>query len=195
MCEMNWFQGLWCWFTNNHEELRPAALLFVGLLGLGIAVWRARIADQQAAAARSQSETAEKNLINERSKSGVELLGHNSIAVRLGAIYALIEMADLYPESVRPRVAKMFQAHLTYPPTFASSRGEHFKGKVDYESPDTVEIINLTNPGRLKPYSDNIVLPSETPFCIENGKVKANPVYEDYEDWRYAEKRTPTYQP
>lgn len=185
--------GYWCWFTNNHEEIRTAAFILAGALGIGVAIWRTQVANKQAIAARSQSKTAEMSLVNERSKSGIELLGHRNVTVRLGAIFTLIELADLYPEELPKRVAKMFQAHLTYPPTFGADRGEHREGNVDYQSPDTVEIIRLINSGILKPATDEMSLPDGAPFRIKQGRVEANPDHSHYELWEYAAHSPPTY--
>ena len=185
--------GFWCWFTNNHEEMRTAAFILAGLLGIGIAIWRTHVANKQADAALSQSKTAEMSLVNERSKSGIELLGHRNVTVRLGAIFTLVELAGLYPDELPQRVAKMFQAHLTYPPTFGTDRGGHKKGNVDYKSPDTVEIIKLINSGSLKPATDGMSLPYGAPFRIVEGKVKANPDHSDYEKWKFAAFGPPTY--
>ena len=179
--------GLWLcpWLDPRgcREDIYRFGLLFGGGVGLLFACWRIQIADKQAAAAQSQSETAEKNFLNEQFKSGVELLGHDRMPCRLGGISTLVEMAELHRETAYQRVLKLFEAFLSYPPGFASDQGNHKKKEVDYGSQDTVEIIRIINCGRLKT-EDGISLPQGGAFIVKEGYVKANPEHSDYKNGR-----------
>ena len=130
----------WDWLTQQESPsatIRNAGLVIAAPVALILAVWRSIIAQKQAG-------TAEKNLINEQFKSGIELLGHESAMVRLGGIYTLSEMGDLYSETLYVRVMKLFETFLTHPPTFESDQ-EHKKGEVDFGSRDILENLKIIN--------------------------------------------------
>ena len=137
----------WCWFENNHEAIRTLALVLAGIIGLGLAWWRARTADRQARATQLQSETAEKNLLNEQFKSGVDLFTRSegslggSLVTRLGGAATLAEMARLYPDVLHVRVMELFAAFLRYNPS-RYGQGAPEEGRIDFDSPDNREIVN-----------------------------------------------------
>lgn len=117
------------------ENVTDIALLVVAVLALGVAAWRSHIADKEA-------ETASQSLSNERFKSGVELLAHKNMAVRLGGVAALGEMARLQPETYHLRVMEIFAAFLALPPRFQGGRND---GEIDFDSADTVKIVGSIN--------------------------------------------------
>ena len=111
------------------EQLTDIAPTLVALFALGIAVWRIRIADKQAG-------TASQSLSNERFMSAVELLGHRNMAIRLGGVAALAEMARSQPKAYHLRVMEIFAAFLAYPPR---QRGSDNTEEIDFHSADTVK--------------------------------------------------------
>ena len=140
----------WCWFQGNHEEIRTLALVVAGIVGISFAGWRARIADRQARATQLQSETAEKNLLNEQFKSGVELFIRSegsvggSLVARLGGAATLAETARLYPEVQHVRVMELFAAFLRFNPS-RYGEGAPKQGEIDFDSPDNREIVKAIN--------------------------------------------------
>ena len=168
----------WNCFVGNHEAIRTVTLFVAAGLGLALALWRTLTSHKQ-------SKTAEKNLINEQFKSGVELLGHKNPTVRLGGISTLSEMAGLYPETLYARVMSLFETFLTYPPEFGSNQENHLKGEVDYGSRDTLEIlriINARNPQQCEEYPFRF--PSGVAFVATKNEVKPNEKHPDYEKWK-----------
>lgn len=134
------------WLSNNHEEIRTAAFIVAGIGGFLFAWWRARIADKQANAAQQQSKTAEKGLLNEQFKSGVELFTYHdkerpggSLVTRFAGVVILTEMAKLYPETLHMRVMELFVNFLHYNP----SRYDDGKGAIDVKSPDNRAIMDF----------------------------------------------------
>ena len=68
--------------VSNSETLRNVGLLIAGVLAIVFAGWRAWVAERQADAARGQTETAQKGLLNERYQRGAQMLGSHVLAVR-----------------------------------------------------------------------------------------------------------------
>ena len=169
----------WDWLTQQESPsatIRNAGLVIAAPVALILAVWRSIIAQKQAG-------TAEKNLINEQFKSGIELLGHESATVRLGGISTLSEMGDLYSETLYVRVMKLFETFLTHPPTFESDQ-EHKKGEVDYGSRDIREILKIINtrtPQQCKQYQFRF--PPGAAFVATKNEVRPNKEHLDYKKW------------
>jgi len=88
--------------AKNPEDIRNLALALVGLLaavvGLPLAWVRTAAADRQSRAVDAQANTAEKGHVTERFSRAVEQLGDGQLAVRLGAISALEQVAKDSPE-------------------------------------------------------------------------------------------------
>lgn len=172
----------WSCFVVNHDAIRTVMLLVVGVLGIGLAGWRTWTVHRQA-------NTAEKNLLNEQFGSGVELLGHENVTVRLGGIETLNEMAELYPEILYARVMNLFQTFLTYSPVSGSDQGGHKRGEVDYGSQDIVkiiEIINAKTPEQRARYQLHFA--STAPFTItDEGEIAHNPDHQDWNRWIWEE--------
>ena len=131
----------WSSFKNNHEEIRTLALIGAGILGFAFTWWRIRIADKQA-------NTAEKRLLNEQFKSGVELFTYHdsarpggSLVTRSAGVVILTEMAKLYPETLHVLVMGLFVNFLHHNPSCFSGG----KGEIDVESPDNRAIIDFIN--------------------------------------------------
>ena len=71
---------------NHHEAVRNLSVVVAGVIAIGLAYWRARVAEHQA-------ETARRSLLNERDQKAAEMLGSTLLSVRLGGIYALQTLA------------------------------------------------------------------------------------------------------
>ena len=171
----------WDWLAHPQESpsatIRNASLVIAAPVALVLAVWRSIIAQKQA-------DTAEKNLINEQFKFGVELLGHESAAVRLGGISTLNVTAELYLETLYERVMKLFETFLTYPPRFESDQGEHKKGEVDYGSRDILEILRIMKARTSQQCKKHqFSFPPGAAFVATKNEVKPNKEHLDYEKW------------
>lgn len=112
-------------------EERDILFAALAILGLGLAAWRSRTAWLQA-------HIAEQNLLNRQFQSSVEMLGHESMTVRLGGITSLTEMALRNPEQYHVRVMMIFVAFLAYPPKY---KGGINRGRIAFDSNDIIEII------------------------------------------------------
>ena len=80
--------------------VRNVALVWGGLVGLGLAAWRSMIANRQAVAAHKQveaglrqTEIAQESLMHDRFQRAAEMLGHISESVRIGGIQTLFHLA------------------------------------------------------------------------------------------------------
>lgn len=126
----------WSWLhpddptdVSNSETLRNVGLLIGGALAFVFAGWRAWVAERQANASQAQvetalaqvdaahrqAETAQQALLNERYQRGAEMLGHDVLAVRLGGIYALQNLAEEYPETHHIQVMRLLCAFVRNP--------------------------------------------------------------------------------
>ncbi len=96
--------------ASNGETARNVGFLIAGSLALVFGVWRAIVAERQAKASQGQTETAQKGLLNERYQRGAEMLGSETLAVRLGGIYALKRLADERPEDYHIQCMELLSA-------------------------------------------------------------------------------------
>jgi uncharacterized protein YjbI with pentapeptide repeats len=91
----------WQAWKDNSQALRDLGLGFAGLaaatVGLYLAIIRTAAARRQSQAANVQADIAEKGHVTERFSKSVEQLGNERMAVRLGAIYALEQVAKDSP--------------------------------------------------------------------------------------------------
>ena len=88
--------------------IRNLGLVIGGVEALLLALWRSRVAGQQA-------HTAQQGLLNERYQKGAEMLGNSSVSVRLGGIYALRRLAADYPAQYHIQVIQLFCAFARIP--------------------------------------------------------------------------------
>lgn len=86
------------------------------------------------------ADTSKNALINSQFQTGVELLGSENAAIRLGGITVLTDMMQLYPREYHVRVMRVFVAFLTQPSVVPGTIPA-----VDYSSPDIAEIIAIIN--------------------------------------------------
>ena len=119
---------------SNSTTLRNVGLLIGGVVAIGFAVWRGRVADRQSKAAQSQAETAQKqaetsrhSLLNDRYQKGVEMLESNVLPVRIGAIHALGLLAREEPELYYRQFRELGCAFVRRPP-HENEQGTGLKG-------------------------------------------------------------------
>ena len=130
----------WDWLrdaqsTDRTESNVSTLSKIAAIVGGGIALWvawrRSNSADRQADAAQnqiriaqgqieiaqSQIEIAQHSMRNERFQKGAEMLGSETLAVRIGAVYALSQLASEHPEIYHLQVMKLFAAFVSHPPS------------------------------------------------------------------------------
>ena len=106
--------GLIVLFQHDSELAKFTAYLTGG----GLLLWqvqassqRAQAADETAKAMQKTANSTEKGNIAERFKNAIEHLGHESVSVRLGGIYALHHIAQEV-DDYRERVFEILCAHI-----------------------------------------------------------------------------------
>ena len=106
----------WVWLTSvpdggesGSATVRNLGLVGFALVGLPLAVWRSIVSARQAS-------TALRSSLNEQYQRGAEMLGHATLAVRLGGIHALQALAEEYPEHYHLSVLGLFCSFAQNPP-------------------------------------------------------------------------------
>lgn len=108
----------WDWLNageSGSTTVRNFGLVIAAVIALPLAIWRSMVAERQADTARSQSETAERGLLNERYQKGAEMLGSEVLSVRLGGIYALQRLAGENPKQYHIQVMRLFCGFVRHP--------------------------------------------------------------------------------
>ena len=118
--------GFWCWVvvicagmiagvwyfwgtiqseakTGFSEMIRNIALVWGGLIGLGLAAWRSVIAERQ-------SEIAQGNSLNDQYQKAVELLDGDKAYIRIGAIHAIRHLAFQNPHQFCEHAMSLLRA-------------------------------------------------------------------------------------
>ena len=111
--------AFWDWLEANEPgsaTLRNLALTAVAAIGLPLAIWRSLIAERQARSTQSQADTAQRGFLHERYQKGAEMLGGDILAVRLGGIYALQQLAFEHPKNYHIKIMQLFCAFVRHPP-------------------------------------------------------------------------------
>ncbi len=123
-----WWQDIWASIGNssdekvsNSETLRNLALIGAALgglfIGIPLALWRNFVATRQV-------ETSERNLRNERYQTGANMLGSDTLATRLGGIYALEHLAKDHPDEYHIQIMKLLCVFVRHPRTDKSFDAE-----------------------------------------------------------------------
>ena len=104
----------WVFWEVLHSEqdsvsttIRNLGLLIGGAIAIVLAAWRSKVAEGQA-------DTAQQSLLNERYQKGAEMLGSEVLAVRLGGIYALQQLAAEEPLRYHVNVMRLFCAFVVH---------------------------------------------------------------------------------
>ena len=92
----------------NSTTIRNMVLVLGGVIAGILALWRSIVAERQA-------DTAQQSLLNERYQKGAEMLGSQTLSVRLGGIYALQRLAAEHPEQYHIEVMKLSCAFVRNP--------------------------------------------------------------------------------
>ena len=125
----DWLQGNIAPTESNSTTLRNIGLLIGGAIALVFALWRGIVAGHQADTARRQMEVtqsqveltqdqvgiAQQGLLNERYQRGAEMFGSETIAVRMGGIYALRNLAQEHPSQYHIQIMDLFCAFARHP--------------------------------------------------------------------------------
>ena len=82
-----------------------------------IAAKQADIVAKQAEMAVKPTDTEVPPHLNERYKTGTEMLGNSVLSVRIDGIYTLANLADEHPELYHVQVMKLFCFTVRFPPT------------------------------------------------------------------------------
>ena len=151
------------------QTVHVGVVLIVALLAGYLTVWRLRIADS----ARRQ----------ERFRLAAELLDPNrsSYVSRVAGVVVMGQIADEDPAGYREPTARAFMAWLAYPATFGEGP---YKGIVDYESAETVAIVEWLNERKLAGRYRGALLPHFAPFHVSpDGYVVPNAAHESCRYW------------
>lgn len=110
----------WDWVRG--EDSNSAALRNVGLLAavptsLLLAIWRNSVAQSQADTAQRQADIELQGHLNERYQKGVELLDSERMMTRIGAAYALQDLALERPRDYLTQVVDVLCAFARHPVT------------------------------------------------------------------------------
>lgn len=172
----------WACPSADRHDIYEFAVMVGGILGILFAYWRCRTADD--------------NLNHERFRVGSEMLKIDMpYASRVEGVAVLSGLAKNDPRRYDKTAMKVFEAYLAFPPNYGSDLGDHERGKVDFASRDTVEVvraINARTQRQRKQY--RLELPSFAPFIVlRDGDVDANPEHPDYIDWKRIEGKAPEY--
>ena len=109
----------WDWLNGADSAgatLRNIGLVIAGSVALPLALWRGVVADKQASAAQQQADMGRQSLLNERYQKSTEMLGSPVLAVRMGGIYALQQLAQDYPDAYHIQIMDLFCAFVRRPP-------------------------------------------------------------------------------
>ena len=121
-----WFWG-WLTIGPDGPESGSTTLRNIGLLVGAWIAWRLTkqriaVADRQAGAAQEQVKTAldqvrtsQQSLLNDRYQRGAQMLGDESLPVRLGGIYALNRLAEQHPEEYHVQIMGLLCAFVRHP--------------------------------------------------------------------------------
>ena len=96
--------------------VRNLALIIAGIVAVVLTVWRIRVSEQQA-------ETSRLGLLNERFQRAAEMLGSDVLAVRMGGIHALDDLARERPKLYHLRVMLLLCAFVRHPTGYETNPG------------------------------------------------------------------------
>ena len=135
-------QCVWDWLRgdeSNGAVIRNIGLVLAGVVALPLAIWRGLVAQRQANA-------AEEVLKNDRYQTGAEMLGHATLAVRLGGVYALQQLDKEFPDVYHVPIMRLFSSFTRNPtpdtsmnlrrsrPVRASAISEYFERELNLRS-------------------------------------------------------------
>ncbi len=89
--------------------IRNVALIVGGLIAVLLAMWRSRVSERQA-------DTNHQGLLYDRFQRGAQMLGSESLSVRLAGIYSLERLANDDPVHYHVQIIQSFCSFVTNPP-------------------------------------------------------------------------------
>ena len=101
----------WHWLMGDDSPgatIRNIVLTLAGLTALPLTLWRLKVAERQA-------DAAQQGLLQDRYQKGAEMLGNTLLSVRLGGIYALVNLARQHPDLYRSEVIRLLCAFVRHP--------------------------------------------------------------------------------
>lgn len=89
---------------NSSEEVRNFGLIVAAVIALPLAIWRSRVGERQAEAARRQAETAYREMLDARFRHALEMLASPEPGLRLIAMSDLRRLAAEHPDECEQQV-------------------------------------------------------------------------------------------
>ena len=129
----------WCWLSTGESgstTIRNLGLVVAAAIGLPIAIWRSVVAERQV-------KTAQRSLMNERYQKGAEMLGSQVLAVRLGGINALGDLAREHPEDYHTKILSLLCAFVRHPTKEAGDEGDNKQACVRKDVQDVMCTIHV----------------------------------------------------
>lgn len=178
---------MWCWLVSHADTVRNIILfvgLIGGLIGLCFAGWRCLI--------------AYKNLQREKCQMGLELLSlhQERYTARVAGAAILADILNSKTIEYDEAILRTFEAYLASPSVFSKSVAGHMSGDTDYESRETVLVVNALRQYRYRKglgALHMLSLPPKLAFTITGDTVKPNEEHEHYRRWLEVRGRPPKY--
>ena len=174
ICLASFFVGFYLWDTLNEGEsvsatLRNLSLVSGAFIAIVLSLWRSTIANRQAVAAHKQVEiglqqaaTAQEGLLCDRFQRAAEMLGHDVVAVRIGGVQALSELAVQNMDRYYVTVANLLTAFTMCPPDAVSSSDTDWS---DVQvATDAIEMLREFREGRIEVSQVFDLVPHQSPL-------------------------------
>jgi energy-coupling factor transporter transmembrane protein EcfT len=116
--------------ATKSEVVRNFGLLLVAFVALPLAIWRAKTADRQANIANEQARIAERGQFTDRFSRAVDNMASEHMAIRVGGIYALFQLAEEAEGADHSSLMEMLCAFVRSAPTITASSDGHFREDV-----------------------------------------------------------------
>ena len=98
------------WFEKYESGIASAGhvlLVMAGIFTVPLAIWRSVVAERQATAAQTQSETARSAMLHERYKTGTQMLGNEELWTRVSGIQELARLSEEHPDEYHLRIMRL----------------------------------------------------------------------------------------
>lgn len=132
------------------EIIRNYGLLIAAFWGASLAVWRSQIAKQQVDSTNKQLEISERGLKDARFQKGVEMVGSDNMATRMGGVHALNHLAKNHPEDYLDQTIKVLSAFVRHPGPNKNANGKmegrqgHFNTGGPHGRDDVWEAVRIS---------------------------------------------------
>ena len=138
---------------QKSEIIRNYSLIIIATWGVALGLWRSQIANDQA-------RTSESGLRNERYQKGADMLGSNTLSVRVAGIYALERLAQDHPDEFHIQIMRLLSIFVRHPgpdfdaPVDGYGGGGGFpKGATPRDGPDinaVADVIRRRSPEQIR---------------------------------------------